>query len=198
MYADLTDRLGSVRDVLDHTGASVAQATFDAWGNQLGTPSTFQGMYGWDGYDFDAASAFYNNHARYYDPHSERWISQDPMGFDAGDSNLYRYVHNAPTNATDPSGMADEWITEMSDAVEKVVEKMKSSRWAPNNPDNPGEFGNQVHQKVARMLGAKSKQWQFDIYVENDTNKILSIGTPPVCWDKGNDADRCTFLEARL
>lgn len=30
----------------------------------------------------------------------------DPLGFDAGDSNLYRYVNNAPTNATDPSGMA--------------------------------------------------------------------------------------------
>jgi hypothetical protein len=29
----------------------------------------------------------------------------DPMGFDAGDSNLYRYVNNAPTDATDPSGM---------------------------------------------------------------------------------------------
>ena len=28
----------------------------------------------------------------------------DPMGFDAGDSNLYRYVNNPPTNATDPSG----------------------------------------------------------------------------------------------
>ena len=27
------------------------------------------------------------------------------MGFDAGDSNLYRYVNNSPTNATDPSGM---------------------------------------------------------------------------------------------
>ena len=27
------------------------------------------------------------------------------MGFDAGDSNLYRYVNNAPTNFTDPSGL---------------------------------------------------------------------------------------------
>jgi hypothetical protein len=26
------------------------------------------------------------------------------LGFAAGDSNLYRYVHNSPTNATDPSG----------------------------------------------------------------------------------------------
>ena len=35
-----------------------------------------------------------------------RWLSQDPLGFDAGDSNLYRYVNNfAPMEATDPSGM---------------------------------------------------------------------------------------------
>jgi hypothetical protein len=27
------------------------------------------------------------------------------MGFDAGDSNLYRYVNNAPTDSTDPSGL---------------------------------------------------------------------------------------------
>src|SRR6516165_10121166 len=29
----------------------------------------------------------------------------DPMGFDAGDSNLYRYVNNAPTVAIDPLGL---------------------------------------------------------------------------------------------
>jgi hypothetical protein len=32
----------------------------------------------------------------------------DPLGFDAGDSNLYRYVNNAPTNATDPSGLQQQ------------------------------------------------------------------------------------------
>ena len=69
------------------------------------SPSAFyQGMYGWNGYDYDAATKFYNNHARFYDPQSQRWMSQDPMGFDAGDSNLYRYVNNAPTNGVDPSG----------------------------------------------------------------------------------------------
>jgi hypothetical protein len=34
-----------------------------------------------------------------------RFISVDPMGFGAGDTNLYRYVGNNSTNATDPSGM---------------------------------------------------------------------------------------------
>ncbi len=32
-------------------------------------------------------------------------ISKDPIGFAAGDANLYRYVGNGPTNATDPSGL---------------------------------------------------------------------------------------------
>ena len=29
----------------------------------------------------------------------------DPLGFDAGDSNLYRYLKNAPVQGTDPSGL---------------------------------------------------------------------------------------------
>lgn len=40
-----------------------------------------------------------------YDPTIGRWISEDPIGFTAGDPNLYRYVGNSPTNFTDPSGL---------------------------------------------------------------------------------------------
>lgn len=40
-----------------------------------------------------------------YDPTVGRWLSRDPIGFAAGDSNLYRYVGNSPTNETDPSGL---------------------------------------------------------------------------------------------
>ncbi len=40
-----------------------------------------------------------------YDPTIGRWISEDPIGFEAADPNLYRYVGNNPTNATDPSGL---------------------------------------------------------------------------------------------
>lgn len=33
-------------------------------------------------------------------------FSNDPIGFAAGDANLYRYVGNGPTNETDPSGLS--------------------------------------------------------------------------------------------
>jgi hypothetical protein len=37
-----------------------------------------------------------------------RFISQDPIGFAAGDANLYRYVGNKPSNATDPTGLVED------------------------------------------------------------------------------------------
>lgn len=42
---------------------------------------------------------------RWYDPKVGRWISKDPIGFAAGDANLYRYVGNGPTNWFDPNGL---------------------------------------------------------------------------------------------
>jgi hypothetical protein len=40
-----------------------------------------------------------------YDPIAGRWLSEDPLGYAAGDANLYRYVGNNPVNAADPSGL---------------------------------------------------------------------------------------------
>lgn len=42
-----------------------------------------------------------------YDPSVGRWLSQDPIGFQAGDPNLYRYVGNKVTTHTDPSGLEE-------------------------------------------------------------------------------------------
>lgn len=42
--------------------------------------------------------------ARIYHPFRGRFLTKDPIGFAAGDTNLYRYVFNSPTNYTDPTG----------------------------------------------------------------------------------------------
>ncbi len=57
------------------------------------------------GRDWDSVSELYYNRARWYDPAMQRFISQDPLGFAAGDTNLYRYCFNSPATFTDPSGM---------------------------------------------------------------------------------------------
>jgi RHS repeat-associated protein len=52
-----------------------------------------------------AETGQYYYRARYYDAAVGRFISEDPIGFIAGDTNLSRYVDNSPTNFVDPSGL---------------------------------------------------------------------------------------------
>jgi RHS repeat-associated protein len=59
-------------------------------------------------YDYDTGLQY--NRARYYDPMIGRWMSEDPLGFGAGDENLYRYVANNPVGAVDPTGLFDALV----------------------------------------------------------------------------------------
>jgi hypothetical protein len=45
--------------------------------------------------------------ARPYNPAIARFLSQDPLSYNAGDTNLYRYVANEPTQRIDPMGTID-------------------------------------------------------------------------------------------
>jgi len=47
-----------------------------------------------------------------YDPTIGRWTAEDPIAFKAGDANLYRYVGNHPTNATDPTGESENPLSD--------------------------------------------------------------------------------------
>jgi uncharacterized protein RhaS with RHS repeats len=40
-----------------------------------------------------------------YNPSTGRFLSEDPIGFNSGDVNLYRYVGNSPVVFGDPSGL---------------------------------------------------------------------------------------------
>lgn len=47
-----------------------------------------------------------------YSPKLARFLSQDPIGFDAGDWNLFRYAGNLVTVLADPTGLAIEPCTD--------------------------------------------------------------------------------------
>ena len=103
----LPDRLGTVRDIIDNSGTVLDHIAYDAYGNILSQSNAGAGdRFGYAGMQTDATTGLYFDQARWYDPQSERFISVDPKGFEAGDPDLYRYVNNGPTNAIDPSGMA--------------------------------------------------------------------------------------------
>ena len=53
------------------------------------------------GRPFDQDSQLQNNLNRWYDTRVGRWLNEDPVGFAAGDGNLYRYVGNEPETTLD-------------------------------------------------------------------------------------------------
>jgi RHS repeat-associated protein len=63
------------------------------------------------GRDKLASSSYYR--ARYYDPQTGRFISEDPTELDGGDINFYRYASNNSINLVDPFGWSprggDNW-----------------------------------------------------------------------------------------
>ncbi|NJL52735.1 MAG: RHS repeat-associated core domain-containing protein, partial [Hydrococcus sp. SU_1_0] len=101
----LTDHQGSVRVLLDNDGNVVNNITYDAFGNiTVESNPDVNFRFSYTGREYDAETGLYNYRARYYDPGVGRFISEDPMGFEAGDSNTYRYVGNNPLFYVDPSG----------------------------------------------------------------------------------------------
>ena len=102
----LTDNIGSIRQIVDANGNSLYHVNYFTFGGIV--PGSESGSGGdrfkFAGREWDGIIGLYYNRARYYDPNAGRFISEDPSGFSAGDTNLYRYVLNGPAIATDPSG----------------------------------------------------------------------------------------------
>lgn len=93
----LTDHLGTVRDLavydsqLDETTVA-NHRVYDAFGNLTSqTNAAVDHLFGFTGRPFDPATGLQNNLNRWYDPEVGRWMSEDPIGFEGGDENLYRY-----------------------------------------------------------------------------------------------------------
>ncbi len=101
----LPDKLGTVREIVDANGQQINQPVYNAFGTVVSETGPPQGdRYKFTGREYDPETGLYYYRARYYDPKLGRFISEDPLGFEAGDGNVYRYVFNSPGNFIDPSG----------------------------------------------------------------------------------------------
>ncbi len=98
------DHLGNVIRMTDEFGNSVAEYKYDAWGNITSTWSNGSEIadlnpFRYAGYVYDKETKKYYLSARYYDPESGRFLSEDSFKGDAGDPlslNYYAYVKNNP------------------------------------------------------------------------------------------------------
>jgi RHS repeat-associated protein len=115
----LDNNQNSVTDVINNAGEIQEHIAYSPFGSQTGlTTGSVTFAFGYTGTYTDATTGFqYHSDpftgvaGRWYNPGSQEWVSQDPLGL-APSSNPYDYVANRPTLFIDPtgaSGVAD-WI----------------------------------------------------------------------------------------
>jgi hypothetical protein len=102
----------------------------------------------------------------------------DPLGFDAGDSNLYRYVNNAPVLATDPSGKLVQgtpnafWQTKFGNTIWELLTDAETylKKTAPI-------LVKQMNQSKAPQKDKDLFKKQMDFILDNIGNFRVNIGT---------------------
>jgi RHS repeat-associated protein len=119
----LTDHLGTVHALVTPGGTVVERYEYDAWGNVLGVYDgsgnplstsalgnryLFQGReYSWATHAAWDGAGLYNFRARWYDPLTGRWLSNDPIGIGGG-LNQYAFCSNNPVMFVDSTGLEGE------------------------------------------------------------------------------------------
>jgi RHS repeat-associated protein len=98
------DHLGSLRELVDDSGALKTRYDYDMWGKRTKLSGTANSDVGYTGHHHHAASGLTLTWFRAYDAESGRWLSADPIGEEGG-LNLYGYVGGNPMNRWDPLGL---------------------------------------------------------------------------------------------
>jgi RHS repeat-associated protein len=131
------DRMGNVVFLLDSDGDGIERYTYDAFGHPTVTDwngdnprtwSAYGNRFMFTGREYFPELGLYDYRNRFYYPALGRFLQSDPLGFDAGDMNFFRYCGHDPVNGSDPSGLhdlGDDWEIAAWNAAttERVVVK---------------------------------------------------------------------------
>jgi len=137
----LTDGLGSASMLTDSTGNVTTLYSYGAYGATASTgvsgAATVDTTFKYTGADYNSVDDLYYFRNRYYSPHLQRFISEDPIGL-AGGINMNAYVGGNPVSNVDTTGLAvyvgqhgaiAPWVPFQHAAIVLI-------------PDNPSDFAN--------------------------------------------------------
>ena len=106
------DNLGSIRELVNTQGKVVQRYSYGVYGttrlekdNPNDSQVFIENPYAYTGRIWEQETGLYDYRARYYSPETGRFLSEDPIGFLAGDFNNYRYVKDNPLIFVDPYGL---------------------------------------------------------------------------------------------
>lgn len=171
------DGLGSVTSLSDSKGNLISTYEYDSFGNLLASTGSISNPFRFTGREFDAETDLYFYRARYYDPSIGRFISEDPIRFNA-ETNFYTYASNNPILFIDPWGLCATKTVKIWD-VERVTYKLwysdylfKNRSIGPNLSPGPGAPSYDSHNLPKPDIQTSSRYMEVpDSYVLDGTSK---------------------------
>jgi RHS repeat-associated protein len=118
------DALGSVTSLSNTAGALAQTYTFDSFGKQTASSGSLTNPFQYTGRELDSETGLYYMRARYFDPQTGRFLSEDPIGFKGG-KNFYAYVGNNAINQTDPDGTGVVDCAKALKAINQAANQVK-------------------------------------------------------------------------
>ena len=106
----LADHLNTVRDLAEYDSAENATTILDhikyeSFGKVVSESNPAEFRFLFTGRPIDEFTGLQNNWHRWYSVDLGWWLSEDPLSFAAGTTNLNEYVGNAPVAFADPTGL---------------------------------------------------------------------------------------------
>ena len=132
-YFYLTNIQGDIIGIYDSNGNVVVEYTYDSWGKLISITGSLASTIGvknplrYRGYYYDTETSLYYLQSRYYDPEIGRFINMDAYFIAGNDyiqgTNMYAYCYNNPVMYSDPSGMAGEFWSFLSELISGLFKK---------------------------------------------------------------------------
>jgi RHS repeat-associated protein len=176
------DGLGSVTSLSNTTATLVNTYSYDAFGKSSASSGTLANPFQYTGRELDSETGLYYYRARYFDPTTGRFLSEDPLGFDA-DTDFYPYVGNSPTTLKDPTGKA------AGVALAPIAAGGATLTYTEMGGSMAGPIGGLVGLNVGLLL--------------NDASDIYDLGVAYGWWGAGKNpknakCDDCSALLADI
>ncbi len=205
--------LGSMVALSDASGNAVERYTYDVYGQPTikdasgsTIASTAHGnRFLFTGREWIKELGIYDYRNRMYSAELGRFLETDPIGFDAGDVNIYRYVKNTPINRVDPFGLKENDCEDCNGNPKKGpgigqkccanVDPMSSSQPNPYSPSDTymginaqdmfknggdGPWGNIVRGCLVCMLKHGAGMHEAHMFCYNNASQRTSASNTAV------------------
>jgi RHS repeat-associated protein len=186
------DFRGSIIAMTDSSAMVTHKYGYDAWGNVIESQETnfnpfrYIGLFG---VMFEDSTLQFMR-ARYYNPHTGRFYSEDPIW----STNLYTYSNNNPVNSADPSGLkaASSILKLLINASKgKIGEAVVNSAFDSQDENVPG---NTLYQKAGYSLAksaisasSEKLSYAMDMTEKLAQGKDVKVAAAEVIVDKLKD-----------